>query len=1193
MSKTTLDRVRTEHCFGKVYGQIDKVIAACTGSHVLIADENTWGHVQFYTACKKSGKVPLLGVTIAVVDDVFTNKNKEPDMWVTVVPINDEGLRGLYQLVRTSHQFFYYQPRVGLDDIISSKNWRVIVRNSPMMQKLKGKKNVWVGVSPSDYRYSAPAAVKVGLPQIAISDNCYPRPEHKNAYEIFVRFADSRTSPMYILTPEEMRKAMPDVKAPAFEVAWEAFVKGIDVHLPKAENIHIDSKKTLKQYCVEGAKRKGIDLKDKVYAARLKRELDMIAHKQFEDYFYLVNDIIAAAKQVMLVGPGRGSSAGSLVCYLMDITEVDPIPHGLLFERFIDITRADLPDIDIDFPDRDWVFRYLQDKYGEEKVAHIGTVLSYKAKSAISDVGKALHIPEWELKAVKDAVIERSGGDQRAAFCLKDTFESLDVGKALLEKYPAMAIAAELEEHAKSSGVHAAGVIICNEPVSNYCGVTGEGVACIDKKDAEKINILKVDVLGLRTLIVLQDVLEQIGEDNDLLYNLHDDDEPAFEVLTQGKLAGIFQFEGYALKNLTSQMGVHNFEDIVSITSLARPGPLHNGSASEFVKRRIGQEEVTYIHPMLEPYLKETLGTMVYQEQIMAIVKHIGLFSWEDTTDIRKAMSKTMGEEYFNKYIEKFVIGAKTHGINKEDALNIWKNMSTHGSWSFNRCLAGTTKLMIASKGNNMKGDVDIATLYEMYHGIDASPWCKDRAKKGKIAQIWSLDGDKFKIHNVKSVHKNGTKSCNRYLFDDGSFVDCTADHKFIINGKWQRAGKAKIGSVWLAGKLDISKKVSTKDNSARGRHWNIVDGDRTGEANPSYKNGATVASENFKNAHQADPCEDCGCDHNRMEAHHNDFKHGADEPTDLAWLCPSCHKKRHYANGRTKRGGKGLMCVGKILNDVCSIGDIATYDLEMVSEPHNFTIDNGLVTHNSHGVSYGLISYWCAYLKAHHPLEFAAATLRNLKDADQAIKMLRELVKEGFEYIPFDPKLSKLNWSVQDGKLVGGWLGVKGVGEKKASTMIAKLEMGSKLTPSEQKLMECPEIAWQDIFAGERLFGHIYKDYEGNGLSMPVSYINDVQADGEYIVIGQIKELNQRDANEYGSVIKRGGRIVKHNALWLNLRIEDDTGEILVTIPRASYNEMGKPIVESGAIGHWYMFRGKLSGGWRKLTVEKTRRMA
>jgi DNA polymerase III alpha subunit len=931
MGRSSLDKVRTEYSFGQVFGQLNKVIAACTSDKILICDRNTWGHVPFFEACKKAGKMPLLGVEIGVVSDLFTSKSKTPDMWASFIARNNEGLEELYQLVATSNKFKYYQPRISFDDLHGvSKNISIIVQNSAHTARVSTIKNLWLEASPASYRVSMLAAAKHGLPLITVSDNYYPRESDRIAYEVFSRFPENKTTPMYILSPSEMRRAMPGLPEAAFEKAWDKLTKGIDVQLPKAENVRVTSKKTMEQLCAIGAKQRGINLKDKVYAARLKRELDLIKSKGFQDYFFLVADLCVEAKKVMLVGPARGSSAGSLACYLMGITEVDPIPHGLMFERFIDITRADLPDIDIDFPDKDWCFKYLGNKYGVDNVAHIGTVLRYQAKSAIADVGKALKVPEWELKDVKGAVIERSGGDARAAFCIRDTFESLDIGKKLIQNYPNMIIAADLEEHAKSSGIHAAGIIVCNDAVSKYCGLTEEGVACIDKKDAEKINILKIDALGLRTLLILQDVLEQIGEKNEFIYTLPLDDESAFKVLNDGRFAGIFQFEGFALKSLTKQMGVREFNDIVSITSLARPGPLHCGAANDFVGRRSGRDEVKHMHPALEPYTRDTLGVIIYQEQVMAICRNVGEFSWEDTSSIRKAMSKSLGEEYFNKYIEKFQVGAAKLGIKKAEALEIWNTMCTFGSWAFNL----------------------------------------------------------------------------------------------------------------------------------------------------------------------------------------------------------------------------------------------------------------------SHGVSYGLVSYWCCWMKAHYPLEFAAATLRNLKDEDQAVKMLRELVKEGFEYIPFDPKLSDINWSVQDGKLVGGWLGVKGVGESKAKLLKAKMEEGLPLTAAEQKFAYSPVVLWADIFECERRFGHYYADYEANGLSMPVSQIVDVNTDGEYIIICKLKEKNLRDMNEYGSVAKRGGKIVKNNNLWLNMSVEDDTDSILATVPRGIYEELGKPIVESGKIGDWYMFRGKLQGGWRKLIIDKVKRL-
>ena len=210
----------------------------------------------------------------------------------------------------------------------------------------------------------------------------------------------------------------------------------------------------------------------------------------------------------MLVGPARGSSCGSLVCYLLQITDIDPLPYGLLFERFIDITRKDLPDIDVDFQDdrRELVFDYVKKKYGVERVARIGTVARYKAASAIGAVAADLRVPIKETEAVKAAMLKRSTGDARAAMCILDTFNENQVGRDFIEKYPEMKIAADIENHASHTGQHAAGIIITQHAVLNYCSVDlRTGVAMVDKQDAEALGLLKIDALGLRTLSVIND----------------------------------------------------------------------------------------------------------------------------------------------------------------------------------------------------------------------------------------------------------------------------------------------------------------------------------------------------------------------------------------------------------------------------------------------------------------------------------------------------------------------------------------------------------------------------------------------------------------------------------------------------------------------------------------------------------------
>jgi DNA polymerase III alpha subunit len=357
---------------------------------------------------------------------------------------------------------------------------------------------------------------------------------------------------MHILDEWEWREAVPWGPQEAIDNTYK-IAELCNAALPVAKMVSFKSDKSLRQLCEDGAPYRNLDLDDEVYAARLKRELDTIASKQFEDYFFVIADMIAYAKRHMMVGPARGSSAGSLVCYLTGITDVDPIKHNLLFERFIDISRADLPDIDIDFQDdrREMVFEYLREKYGAEKVAHLGTVSRYKAKSTIAEVAKSLGVPAWAVNDLKGAIIERSGGDPRSNLCILDTLNDLDVGKKVLAKFPQMRVAAELENHARHSGVHAAGILVTEEPVSSYCSVSAaNGAAQINKKDAEDLNLLKIDALGLRTLSVLQDALEQVGWSRDQLLNYQLEDEAAFAVLNEERYAGIFQFEGHALQSV-------------------------------------------------------------------------------------------------------------------------------------------------------------------------------------------------------------------------------------------------------------------------------------------------------------------------------------------------------------------------------------------------------------------------------------------------------------------------------------------------------------------------------------------------------------------------------------------------------------------------------------------------------------------
>jgi len=933
-------RNRTEYCFRKSYGPLPAVIAACAGDAVGIADSGTWGHVAFSKACKAAGKKPIFGVEISVVEDA-TDRARQPSNTMCFLARNNNGLKEIYGLVTqsTSKDNFYYFPRLSYSDLFDISDDVIIFSGTnPVwgMLPLAKRDTLYIELNPMSGRKSLDFAKAKGFKTVATSDNYYPDVSDKEAYEVLVgRNKTDRTAPMHILNEWSWREAVPWAPEEAVQNTYK-ISEMCNASLPTAKMISFQSEKSLRQLCVEGAPHREIDLNDEDYSQRLDHELDMIARKDFEDYFFVIADMVAYAKKHMLVGPARGSSAGSLVCYLTGITDVDPIEHNLIFERFIDVTRPDMPDIDIDFQDdrREMVFEYLRQKYGAEKVAHLGTVSRYKAKSTIAEVAKELGIPAWEVADLKDAIIERNGGDARAAMCISDTFADVEVGKEALAKFPQIKIAEKMEYHARHSGIHAAGILVTDDPVSNYCSVSAQnGAAQIDKKDAEDLNLLKIDALGLRTLAVLQDVLDQVGWSRDDLLNFPKDDKAALAVLNDERYAGIFQFEGYALQSVTKQMQVHDFEDIVAITALARPGPLNSGGTAEYIKRHTGEAPIKYLHPLAEGITKVTNGVVVYQEQVMEIGRKIGKLSWEDVSSLRKAMGRSLGQEFFDTYFHKFKEGAAENGIEENKARKIWDQINTMGSWAFNR----------------------------------------------------------------------------------------------------------------------------------------------------------------------------------------------------------------------------------------------------------------------SHAVAYAMVSLWCCALKSRFPLEFAAACLRNVKDDGQGIRLLREVAQEGLSYKPFDKFKSKINWSVQDGELIGGLIGIKGIGPKMAKDIVERRDLKQPLTPRQEKLLDQGQTPYDDVFECERRFGHIKADPAAHKIVTPITDIQDLDANnpGTFVFFGKLKEKNLRDMNEASNLQRRGGRLVEKNNLWLNLMLEDDTGQVMCTVDRFKYDRLGKQISDLGKLGDWYLVKGRMNERFRKIYLEKYRKMS
>lgn len=442
------------------------------------------------------------------------------------------------------------------------------------------------------------------------------------------------------------------------------------------------------------------------YTKRAAHEYAILRDKKFLDYMLIIWDLIWAAKNrsdaeggPILVGPARGSSAGSLICYVLGITEVDPFYDDLVFERFVDINRHDLPDIDIDFPDdeREWGEKYLTQRWGGPE--YVGRLIShafFKGKNALTDIGRIYGLPFWAIERVKSLLIERSSGDARATFTLEDTFKEFPDAEEIAKRFPQILLTRRLEGQIRHTGTHAAGIVVSTEePLKEVGTFYREGAFWMDKKDGEKFGFLKIDLLGLNTLTVLREAARNIGITGkavlDFYYGIDLRDQKVIDAFARCDVDGIFQFEGQAQRAVTKQLKPWTYEMVRDLTALSRPGPLHCGGTDTYIAN--AHSEVGYeISPIeLEPIVRDSFGVIIYQEQVLKIMRDIGHMDWDMITDARRHIAKSVGREHFEVFRTAFMKGAlEKSKISEELANALWERMCTFGSWAFNRAHAAS-----------------------------------------------------------------------------------------------------------------------------------------------------------------------------------------------------------------------------------------------------------------------------------------------------------------------------------------------------------------------------------------------------------------------------------------------------------------------------------------------------------------------
>jgi DNA polymerase-3 subunit alpha len=433
-----------------------------------------------------------------------------------------------------------------------------------------------------------------------------------------------------------------------------------------------------------GLKERGLEGKQE-YLDRLKEELEVIKDKNFGPYFLVVRSMIAwAKKEGIMVGPGRGSSAGSLLCYTLGITDIDPIKYGLLFFRFINPERADFPDIDTDiqYSRREEVKDYLVRQY--RHVASIATFLSFKDKGVVRDIARVLNIPLSDVNKVMKLV------DTWDEYC------SSKSTKEFREKYPEIEKYGEqLRGRIRGTGIHAAGVVTSKEPIFKFAPLetrTTPGskeripVVAVDMEEAERIGLIKIDALGLKTLSVLKDTLtivkERDGKDIDLL-SIDMEDANIYKMLSDGYTKGVFQCEATPYTNLLVKMGVKNFNELVASNALVRPGAM-NTIGKDYIARKHGKQNISYHHQVMKEFTSDTYGCILYQEQVMQACVNLGGMSMAEADKVRKIIGKKKDAKEFDQFKEKFVEGSSKF-MAPNLARDLWSDFEAHAGYSFNK----------------------------------------------------------------------------------------------------------------------------------------------------------------------------------------------------------------------------------------------------------------------------------------------------------------------------------------------------------------------------------------------------------------------------------------------------------------------------------------------------------------------------
>ena len=811
--------VHSEYSLLDGAAQLEKLVAKARELRfpaIALTDHgNLFGAVDFYLAAQKAGVKPILGCELYVAPGGRTERGSQDGGYeganhLTVLVRNVTGYRNLITLVSRAYlEGFYYKPRVDkellaqhadgllvLSGCLNSEVSRAITagdlekarQTAGWYQEVFGKDHYYMEVQAHGLaeqgRVTAETlaiARAIGAPIAGTNDSHYLEAGHARAHEalLCIQTGSGMNDPnrwrfsseeFYVKSAEEMARVFGDLPEACRNTLAVAERCNLTLdfgrfHLPRYV---VPEGHTLETYLEEQAReglrrRYGPGPGDAV-EARLTHELAVIEKMGFAGYFLVVWDFIHYARSHgIAVGPGRGSSAGSLVAYCLGITNVDPLRYGLLFERFLNPERISMPDMDIDFADdrRDEVIRYVADKYGRDRVAHIITFGTLGAKAAIRDVGRVLGLSYADVDRIAKLV---------PGFPLNITLEdAYQKSPPLAEMVKSQAhvkelwdIARALEGCTRHASVHASAVVISDDPLDAHIPlykdpkrpelITGYAMGPI-----EKLGLLKMDFLGLRTLTVLANTVQLIRESRGVeldLDRLPLDDAAAYALLSEAKTFGVFQLESSGMREALRGLKPERLEDVIAMVSLYRPGPME--LIPDFIARKHGRAKIAYEHPAMETFTRETYGIMVYQEQIMQIASEMAGFTMGEADTLRRAMGKK-DRDLMAKQREKFLAGCKERGTATAKAERVWELMEKFAGYGFNKCLTADTWVEMADGARK-----PITAIRE-----------------GDV--VLTKDGPQ----RARAVRPSGIRPVGRLTLANGMSVRCTGDHPVFTQRGW------------------------------------------------------------------------------------------------------------------------------------------------------------------------------------------------------------------------------------------------------------------------------------------------------------------------------------------------------------------------------------------------------------------------